>query len=75
MKKIPKIVIFGHVLIKSAHPLSGAWSLLLTHVEFTPSQGPKGFKNVLFKKSNHGSVTMMCDYEKMPFDMGTHHGP
>ena len=36
MVKIIKIVLFGHILKKLAHPLFGAWSLLLVHVQFTP---------------------------------------
>ena len=47
MKKNPKTTLFGHnfFLKKSAHPLFGAWSLLLDHVRFTPSHKPKSLKN------------------------------
>ena len=38
-----------YILKKPAHPFFGAWSLLLVHIRFTPSQGPEGFKNA-FKK-------------------------
>ena len=37
--------IFGHILKKYAHSLFGAWSFLLVHIGFTPSEGPKGFVN------------------------------
>jgi hypothetical protein len=40
MIKFPNTIISKHILKKSAHPLFGAWSLLLVHVQFTPSQGP-----------------------------------
>ena len=36
----------------------GAWSLLLIHVQFTPSEGPQTIKICVFHRSNHGSVTM-----------------
>ena len=36
-----------------------AWSVLLVHIRFTPSEGPKGFINCfLSKKSDHGRWTM-----------------
>ena len=39
--------LFGHILKKrSIYTLFGAWSLLLIHVQFTPSQGPKAFKTI-----------------------------
>ena len=38
--------------------LFGAWSLLLIHVQFTPSEGPQTIKICVFHRSNHGSVTM-----------------
>jgi hypothetical protein len=40
-----KTALFGHTLKKSAHSHFGAWSFLLVHVWFTPSEGPKGFVN------------------------------
>jgi hypothetical protein len=40
-----KTALFGHMLKKSAHSFFGAWSFLLVHVWFTPSEGPKGFVN------------------------------
>ena len=45
MKKNLKTAFFQHILErkKSTHPIFGAWSPLLVHVWFTPSQGPKGF--------------------------------
>ena len=47
MKKIVKTALFEHILKKSTHPLFGAWSLLLVHVRFTPSQGhKKHFKEI-----------------------------
>ena len=38
-----KLRLLGAILKKSAHSLFGAWSSLLVHVQFTPSEGPKGF--------------------------------
>ena len=40
-----EIVIFGHILKTSAHFLFGAWSFLLVHIWFAPSEGSKGFVN------------------------------
>ena len=34
-----------YVKIKSAHTFFGAWSFLLIHVWFTPSERPKSFVN------------------------------
>ena len=33
------------------------WSFLLVHVWFTPSEGPKGFKNCIFQKYDDSGVT------------------
>ena len=49
MKKIPKTTLFGHKFKQLKYPLFGAWSLLMVHIWFTPSKGPKGFKNVFFR--------------------------
>ena len=44
-RKNLQISLFGHDFIfKSLHPLFDAWSLLLIHVWFTLSEGPKSFK-------------------------------
>ena len=57
--KDSKIVVFGHVLfLKIAHLHFGAWSLLLVHVRFTHSEGPKDFKICIIHKYDHGSVSM-----------------
>ena len=40
MKNIPKTILFEHISKKSTHPLLGAWSILLVHIRFTPSEGP-----------------------------------
>jgi hypothetical protein len=50
-----KIAFLGHILKISTHSLFGAWSFLLVHIWFTPSEGPKSFVNWSFKKPNHGS--------------------
>jgi hypothetical protein len=55
-----------HILKKSAHSLLGAWLTLLVHIRFTPSEGPKGFVNLFFKKSDHG---------KRPSSIVQLHGP
>ena len=35
-------IFFGHIIKKSAHSFFlGAWSFLLVHIWFTPSEGPK----------------------------------
>ena len=75
-KDISKLPFLGeNITKKSAHPFFGAWLLLLVHVRFTPSQGPKGPKFFFFHKSNHGIVTVKCDHGKRPFDMGQLRGP
>ena len=65
---------FGHILKKSVHPFFGAW-VLLVHIWFTSSEGPKGFVNFFFKKSGHGSWTIKSDHGKMPSSMVQLHGP
>ena len=40
-----KIAFFGHILEKSTTSLFVAWSFLLVHIWFTPSEGSKGFVN------------------------------
>jgi hypothetical protein len=50
--------LFGHILKESTHSFFGAWSFPLAHIWFTPSEGPKGFVNWYFGKSDHGSWTM-----------------
>jgi len=54
---------------KSAHSLYGAWSFLFVHIQFTPSEGPKGFVNCFFfyKKIRPWKL----DHEKRP----SFHGP
>ena len=59
---------------KKAHPPFGAWSILLVHIWFMPSKGPKGLK-IHFLKLDHGSVTMKCHHGKRPFDTGQLRGP
>ena len=36
---------WGIYLKKSIHSFFGAWSILLVHIWFIPSEGPKGFVN------------------------------
>ena len=43
------IVLFGYKLKNSTHSLLGAWSFLVVHVWFTPSEGPKGFVNLFLR--------------------------
>jgi hypothetical protein len=35
--------LYGHISKKSTHSLFGAWSFLLVHIWFTPSEGCKIF--------------------------------
>jgi hypothetical protein len=46
--------------------LFGARSILLVHIRFTLSAGPKGLKKCIPHKFDHG---------KKPFDMAHLHGP
>ena len=57
-------------LTKSTHSLLSAWSLLLVHIWFTPSQGPKGLTMQFLEVR-----PWKCDHGKMPSDMGQFHGP
>ena len=43
MKKIPKLLFLGIYYKELARSFVGAWSLLVVHIWFTSSQGPKGF--------------------------------
>ena len=35
--------VFRHILKKSTYSLIDAWSFHSVHIQFTPSEGPKGF--------------------------------
>ena len=76
MFSFSKTTFFGHILLKKlAHSLFGAWSLLLVHIQFTPSEGPKGVVNRLFKKSDHGGWTIKSDHGKDHLFMVGLHSP
>ena len=48
-KKIQKCRFWTYIQKQATHSLFGAWSfLLLIHIRFTPSEGPKDFVNVFF---------------------------
>ena len=70
-----KSAFLGRILEKSAHSLFGAWSFLLIHIWFTPSEGSQGFVNWFLRKSDHGSWTTKSDPEKRPSSMVRLHGP
>ena len=57
---------FWTYIKKQAHSLFGAWSFLLVHFQFTPSEGSKDFDNWFLTKSDHG---------KRPSSMVWLHGP
>jgi hypothetical protein len=67
--------LFGQIIFFLAHSPFGAWSFLLVHIQFTPSEGPKCFTNCLFKKLDHGSWTMKSNHEKRPSFVVRPHGP
>ena len=48
-----KTTYFEHILKKSTHSLLGAWSFLLVHIWFKPSEGPKGFVNFFLNNSDY----------------------
>ena len=51
-EKNPQRTLFWtNIKKKIAHPLFGAWSLLLVHIWYTPSEWPKGFKNAIFDRN------------------------
>ena len=59
--------IFGHISKKLAHPFFfGAWSFLLVHIWFTPSQGPKGFKNAIIQIRTMEVWSWSVTMEKCP---------
>ena len=60
---------------KSTHLLFGAWSFLLVHIWFTPSEGPKGFVNWFFKKLDHGSWTIKLEHGNFHLPYVWIHGP
>ena len=70
-----KIALFGHILEKIAHSLFCAWSFLLIHSQFTPSEGPKGSVTWILKKPNHGSWTIESYHVEWPSSMVQFHGP
>ena len=44
----------------------GAWSFLLVHIRFTPSQGPKGFKNAFGRNQIMQVLSCNVTMEKWP---------
>ena len=40
-----KTALLEHILKKNSTFTFGAWSFVLAHIRFTPSEGPKGFVN------------------------------
>ena len=60
---------FWTYIKKSTHSLFGAWSFLLVHIQFTPSEGLEAFVNWSFKKSDHGIWAMKSDHRKRPSSM------
>ena len=48
-EEIPKPSLFEQIFNKLVYPRFGAWALLLVHVQFIPSQEPKGYKNAYFR--------------------------
>ena len=46
-----KSVVFEHLCKKPTHSVFGAWSFLLVHISFTPSEGPKGFVYIYFLRN------------------------
>jgi hypothetical protein len=40
-----QIYLFGAYIKEMSTFTFGAWSFLLVHIQFTPSEGPKGFVN------------------------------
>ena len=49
MKENFQIFFFLDIYLKKpAHPLFGAWLILLVLIQFTPSQGSKSFYNFIF---------------------------
>ena len=45
---ISNLPIWGHILEKSTHSFFGAWSFLLVHIRFMPSEGAQRLCNLLF---------------------------
>ena len=41
---------WAYIKKNSTRSLFGAWSVLLVHVRFTPSEGPKGFCKLISKE-------------------------
>ena len=70
-----EVVLFGHILKKMAHSLFGARSLLMVHIGLTPSEGPKDFVKLFFKKSYHGRWTIKSDGRKRSLSLVQLYGP
>ena len=52
-----------------------AWSFLLVHIRFTPSEGPKDFANWFSKNSDHKRWTTKSDHGIRPSSVVRFHGP
>ena len=65
--------LFKHMFKKnqSAHSLFGAWSSLLIHIRFTPSEWPKTFKTGFLRSQ----IPWKLDHELGPSKKALFHGP
>ena len=69
-----KTAFLGHIL-KNQHIRFLVHGHSLVHIGFTPSEGPKGFVSLFFKKSDHESWTMKLDHGKRLSSMVRLQGP
>ena len=68
-----KTPLFGHMLKKNQHiHFFGAWAFLFGHIQFTPSEGPKGFVNSFFLLK---TVPWNLDHQVAPWKITFFHGP
>ena len=70
-----KTTIFGHILKKWAHSLFGAWSFLLVHIQYTPSENSKGFVNWICLGIGAWKLDQWIGPWKRPSSMVWLHGP
>ena len=70
-----KTALFGHILKESAHSLFGAWSFLLVHIRFTPSERPEDFVKRFFWEIGPWKLDHQVGPWKKTIFMVRLHGP
>ena len=70
----PNLFFWTYIIKLSTRSLFGAWSFLLVHIWFTPSEGPKGLVNWIFWEIGSWKLDHKVGRSKRPSSMVRLHG-